>query len=77
MCPCAVESMSLTNSSSGSSCKRISATRVFCWRVLIRAPFSFFLSFASLPLHWKTLLVAVSSHPGQSKSWFGKGWVPT
>jgi hypothetical protein len=68
MCPCAVESMSLTNSSSGSSCRRISANRVFCWRVLIRAPFSFFLSFASLPLHWRTFLVAALSHHGQSES---------
>jgi len=77
MCPCAVERMFLTDSSSGSSCNRISASRIFCWRPLIRAPFSRFLSFVSLPLHLSTLSVAASNHPGQSTSWPGGGWVPS
>ncbi|CAK9237073.1 unnamed protein product [Sphagnum troendelagicum] len=77
MCPYAVDRISLTTSSSGSSCSRISANRVFCWRPLVQAPFSRFLSFASFPWHWRTLLVAASSHPGQSESWFGRGWEPS
>jgi len=77
MCPCAVERMFLTDSSLGSSCNQISANRVFCWRPLVQAPFSRFLSFASLPLHLSTLSVAASSHPGQSVFWLGGGWVPS
>ncbi len=77
MCPCTDERMLLTASSLGSSCNRISANRVFCWRPLIRAPFSRFLSFASLPLHLSTLFVAASNHPNQSASWPGGGWVPS
>jgi hypothetical protein len=77
MCPCAVERMFLTDSSLGFSCNQISANRVFCWRPLVQAPFSRFLSFASLPLHLSTLSVAASSHPGQSVFWLGGGWVPS
>jgi hypothetical protein len=73
MCPCAIERILLTDSSSGSSCNLISANRVFCWRLLVRAPFFRFLSFVSLPLHLSTLSVAASSHFGQSTSWLGGG----
>ncbi len=71
MCPCAVERILRTDSSSGSSCNRISANRVFCWRFLVRAPFSRFFSFDSLPLHLSTLSMAPSSHFGQSASRLG------
>ncbi len=75
-CPCASESMPLTGSSSGFLCNWISASRVLCWRSLIRAPFSRFPSFANLPLHFSTLLVVASSQPGQSASRLGVGWAP-
>jgi hypothetical protein len=64
MCPCAFERMLLTDSSLGFSCNRIFASRVFYWRPLIRAHFSRFLSFASLPLHLSTLSVTASNHLG-------------
>ncbi len=75
--PCDADKMFLTVSSLGSRCSWISASWIFWWKVLVRAPLARFFSFAKLAQRLATLMVAASSQAGQSVSRSGVGSVPS
>ncbi len=77
MWPWAFERMFLTCSFSGVLWSWISARRIFCCNALKRVPLAFLMAFVRRMLHVNTLSIAAPSHPAHSRSWLGKGSVPS